>query len=82
MHLSQKSTCGFNGKTFYTTFTKFSPLISNFSCRKLLKEHESKYEPLGHDESFNIMEEILAMQIGLNADQVIFFHDISSEYLH
>ena len=38
--------------------------------RKLLKEHESKYEPLGHDESFNIMEEILAMQIGLNADQV------------
>lgn len=33
-------------------------------------EHESKYEPLGHDESFNIMEEILAMQIGLNADQV------------
>merc|ERR1712079_219326 len=36
---------------------------------KLLKEHESKYEPLGHDESFNIMEEILAMQIGLNADQ-------------
>ena len=39
--------------------------------RKLLKEHESKYEPLGHDESFNIMEEILAMQIGLNADQVI-----------
>ena len=41
-----------------------------FHFRKLLKEHESKYEPLGHDESFNIMEEILAMQIGLNADQV------------
>jgi len=38
---------------------------------KLLKEHESKYEPLGHDESFNIMEEILAMQIGLNADQKV-----------
>ena len=38
--------------------------------RKLLKEHESKYEPLGHDESFKIMEEILAMQIGFNADQV------------
>merc|ERR1719242_2041040 len=35
---------------------------------KLLKEHESKYEPLGHDESFKIMEEILAMQIGLDTD--------------
>jgi len=35
---------------------------------KLLKEHESKYEPLGHDESFKIMEEILAMQIGIDCD--------------
>lgn len=35
---------------------------------KLLKEHESKYEPLGHDETFHIMEEILAMQIGLGDD--------------
>jgi len=34
----------------------------------LLKEHESKYEPLGHDETFHIMEEILAMQIGLGDD--------------
>jgi len=33
-----------------------------------LKEHESKYEPLGHDETFHIMEEILAMQIGLGDD--------------
>jgi hypothetical protein len=39
---------------------------------KLLKEHESKYEPLGHDETFKIMEEILAMQIGLNTEQVSF----------
>ena len=38
--------------------------------RKLLKEHESKYEPLGHDESFKIMEEILAMQIGLETEGV------------
>ena len=38
--------------------------------RKLLKEHESKYEPLGHDETFKIMEEILAMQIGLNTTGV------------
>merc|ERR1711974_507048 len=30
--------------------------------------HESKYEPLGHDETFHIMEEILAMQIGLGDD--------------
>jgi hypothetical protein len=43
-------------------------------------QHESKYEPLGHDESFKIMEEILAMQIGLSSDQVsteflgVFFH--------
>merc|ERR1712076_157450 len=36
---------------------------------KLLKEHESKYEPLGHDETFKIMEEIIAMQIGLNTEQ-------------
>ena len=48
-----------------------------FHFRKLLKEHESKYEPLGHDESFNIMEEILAMQIGLNADQVKSFEIFS-----
>ena len=41
-----------------------------FSFRKLLKEHESKYEPLGHEESTKIMEEILAMQIGFSADQV------------
>ena len=47
-----------------------------FHFRKLLKEHESKYEPLGHDESFNIMEEILAMQIGLNADQVKSFENL------
>ena len=38
--------------------------------RKLLKEHESKYEPLGHDESFKIMEEILAMQVGITPDGV------------
>ena len=35
-----------------------------------MKEHESKYEPLGHDETFKIMEEILAMQIGLNTTGV------------
>jgi len=35
---------------------------------KLLKEHESKYEPLGHDESFKIMEEILSMQIGIDTE--------------
>ena len=42
----------------------------NILFRKLLKEHESKYEPLGHEESTKIMEEILAMQIGFSADQV------------
>ena len=43
-----------------------------FFFSKLLKEHESKYEPLGHDETFKIMEEILAMQIGINTEQVSF----------
>merc|ERR1712001_507915 len=38
---------------------------------KLLKEHESKYEPLGHDESFKIMEEILAMQVGITPDGMV-----------
>ena len=45
-----------------------------FLYSKLLKEHESKYEPLGHDETFKIMEEILAMQIGLNTEQVCFLY--------
>jgi len=35
---------------------------------KLLKEHENKYEPLGQEESFHIMEEILAMQVGINVE--------------
>jgi len=48
---------------------------------KLLKEHESKYEPLGHDESFNIMEEILAMQIGLNADQKVEDNDEAEQII-
>merc|ERR1712045_822458 len=51
---------------------------------KLLKEHESKYEPLGHDETFKIMEEILAMQIGINTEQVSLDVHISkiSYFLH
>merc|ERR1719367_87722 len=48
---------------------------------KLLKEHESKYEPLGHDESFKIMEEILAMQIGFNADQKIEDNDEAEQII-
>lgn len=36
---------------------------------KLLVEHSSKYEPLGEEESLAIMQEILAMQIGLNSEQ-------------
>merc|ERR1711981_576987 len=48
---------------------------------KLLKEHESKYEPLGHDESFNIMEEILAMQIGLSADQKVEDNDEAEQII-
>merc|ERR1719312_48168 len=36
---------------------------------KLLKAHESKYEAIDRDEASKIMEEILAMQVGLNVDQ-------------
>jgi len=36
---------------------------------KLLKAHESKYDPIDRDEASRIMEEILAMQVGLNVDQ-------------
>jgi len=36
---------------------------------KLLKVHESKYQALDRDEASKIMEEILAMQVGLNVDQ-------------
>jgi len=36
---------------------------------KLLKAHESKYPALDRDEATKIMEEILAMQVGLNVDQ-------------
>ena len=54
-----------------------------FFSSKLLKEHESKYEPLGHDETFKIMEEILAMQIGINTEQVsfVFFNKFFFAYL-
>jgi len=48
---------------------------------KLLKEHESKYEPLGHDESLNIMEEILAMQIGISADQKVEDNDEAEQII-
>jgi hypothetical protein len=36
---------------------------------KLLKEHESKHPPMEYGEAEKIMEEILAMQIGLNTEQ-------------
>jgi len=36
---------------------------------KLLKMHESKYPAMDRDEASKIMEEILAMQVGLNVDQ-------------
>lgn len=48
---------------------------------KLLKEHESKYEPLGQNESFQIMEEILAMQIGFHADQKIEENDEAEQII-
>lgn len=36
---------------------------------KLLKMHETKYPAIDRDEASKIMEEILAMQVGLNVDQ-------------
>merc|ERR1712228_119255 len=48
---------------------------------KLLKEHESKYEPLGHDETFKIMEEILAMQIGLDTGGMVDDNDEAEQMI-
>merc|ERR1712227_35027 len=36
---------------------------------KLLKMHESKYEPMEKTDAEKIMEEILSMQAGINPDQ-------------
>jgi len=46
-----------------------------------LKEHESKYEPLGHDETFKIMEEILAMQIGLDTGGMVDDNDEAEQMI-
>lgn len=47
-----------------------STALLNVLMPKLLKEHESRHrEPLERDEAEKIMEEILAMQIGLNTEQ-------------
>ncbi len=54
---------------FSHVFHLTSLIILLFSS-KLLSEHRSKYDPLGEDESLRIMEEILAMKIGLRPDQV------------
>merc|ERR1712038_1511761 len=48
---------------------------------KLLKEHESKYEPLGHDENFKIMEEILSMQVGINTEQNVDDNDEAEQII-
>jgi len=48
---------------------------------KLLKEHESKYEPLGHDESFKIMEEILSMQVGIGVDGMVDDNDEAEQMI-
>jgi hypothetical protein len=46
-----------------------STALLNVLMPKLLKEHESKHPPMERDEAEKIMEEILAMQIGLNTEQ-------------
>jgi len=46
-----------------------STALLNALMPKLLKAHESKYEAIDSDEATKIMEEILAMQVGLNVDQ-------------
>ena len=46
----------------------------NQFCRKLLKMHESKYEPMEKTDAEKIMEEILSMQAGLNPDQQVNLH--------
>ena len=47
----------------------------------LLKKHESRYEPLGHEENAKMMEEILAMQIGFSADQKIEDNDVVEQII-
>ena len=44
-------------------------LINCFS--KLLKMHETKYQPMEKADAEQIMEEILGMQCGLNPDQQV-----------
>ena len=39
--------------------------------RKLLKMHETKYQPMEKADAEQIMEEILGMQCGLNPDQQV-----------
>lgn len=46
-----------------------STALLNALMPKLLKMHESKYPAMDRDEASKIMEEILAMQVGLNVDQ-------------
>jgi len=46
-----------------------STALLNALMPKLLKMHESKYPAMDRDEASRIMEEILAMQVGLNVDQ-------------
>ena len=46
-------------------------LIDPICFRKLLKMHESKYEPMEKTDAEKIMEEILSMQAGLNPDQQV-----------
>eukprot|EP00096_Caligus_rogercresseyi_P004623 TRINITY_DN189_c0_g1_i10.p1 TRINITY_DN189_c0_g1~~TRINITY_DN189_c0_g1_i10.p1 ORF type:complete len:499 (+),score=159.68 TRINITY_DN189_c0_g1_i10:321-1817(+) len=57
--------------------------ISNTLLRvlmpKLLKEHESKYEPLSFEESQRIMDEILNQKIGLGENEGINEGDLDKE---
>ena len=45
-----------------------------FHCfSKLLKMHETKYQPMEKADAEQIMEEILGMQCGLNPDQQVIY---------
>ena len=58
-------------KYAYTYNIDIPKLILSNIFRKLLKMHESKYEPMEKADAEKIMEEILSMQAGLNPDQQV-----------
>ena len=56
---------------FYTEAEACLLILAFHFSRKLLKMHETKYQPMEKADAEQIMEEILGMQCGLNPDQQV-----------